>query len=395
MTRKTKKTIKLGFVSGLSGVYGWMANNQLNGVTLAVEEINKKAGIAGRQIEIFVKDDKSDSKLAVKVVRELIQKDKVDIIIGQLSAGTQLAVNKETKKAKMLFMSLGQTNELTMAPYLGKYTFHQALTPHMTVQSMAKWIFENLGKRWFIILADYEWGWHALEGYKSFAKRTGVKIIGAIKIPFPVKEKDAFTKHFPKIIRKNPEVLIGANYGLDQLRFIEDVNKAGLKRKMSIVNTLSEIGIIDKLNPDDAVGMYWGATFYWGLQDTLPIAKRFVSLYRKRFKEIPSAYSAYGYSGAMEVLGVAQEIGEYPINSEKVTKELEGRTYAHYKEREWWRPCDHQAFQEYYIFKLKGPEERKSKDDSSEVVGGSAWDLDFGRTCKSIGHVKKMWGHIK
>jgi len=95
-----KKIIKLGFPSGLSGVYASICQNQLRGVTLAVEEINRQGGVLGRPVEIIVKDDQSDPKINTKVVRELIYQDKVDFIVGVLSAGTQLQTNRETKKAK-------------------------------------------------------------------------------------------------------------------------------------------------------------------------------------------------------------------------------------------------------------------------------------------------------
>ena len=389
-----KNILKIGFPSGLSGVYGWMAQDQLNGVTLAVEETNKTGGVIGREIKIITRDDKSNFELAAKVTRELIQKEKVDLIVGQLSAGTQLAANKETKKAGMIFMSLGQTNELPTAEHLGPYTFHQALTPHMTVQALGNWIFDNLGKKWYIILADYEWGWQTLEAYQAIAKKRKAKIVGIAKIPFPAKEADAFTKYFPDIIKKKPEVLVVANYGLDQLKFMEDEYKASLQRRMSIVNTLSEIPVINKLKPEEAVGMYWGVSFYWALEKTLPLAKKFVSSYRTAFKQIPSAYSAYGYSGALEALWAIKKIGKYPLDAAGMALELEGRTFAHYKTPEWWRPCDHQAFQDYYILKMKGPEERKDEHDTSEIVGMTSWDLDFGRSCESIGHTKNLWGHI-
>jgi len=394
MTDKTKKIIKLGFVSGLSGVLERLANNQLKGLKLAVDEMNQRDGILGRQIKIIVKDDKSDPRLTTKLYQESIYQDKVDFFVGQLSAGTQLAANKETKKAKKILISLGNTNELTMARYFSPYTFHQAITLYMIAQSISKWTYQNLGRKWFIVAADYEWGWHIIEGYKAFAKRMNAKIVGIAKVPFPASKDDDYTKHFPEILKKKPEVLIGGMNGSDQLKFIREVSKAGLKRKMSIMNSLSELGIIEQLDPEDAVGMYWGASFYWKLQDILPIAKKFVSRYSEKFKEVPSAYSAYGYSGAMEALNVIDKVGKYPVDSNKVAQGLEGRIFAHYKHPEWWRPCDHQAFQDFYILKLKGPEERKYKDDSSEIIGTASWDLDIERTCKNLGHARNMWGHF-
>ena len=388
-----KETIRLGFISGLSGVYGWSAQDQLRGIMLAVEQINSGGGISGKKVSIISRDDTSDPKKAAEGTRYLIEKEKIDFMVGGLSAGTQLFINEEMKKAGLLFISIGQSNEITTAKHLGPYTFHEALTPYMTVQGMGKWVFANLGKKIFIVMSDYEWGWHVLSAYELLAKEAGAQIVGVAKIPFPAKASNDFSKHFPVILKAKPEVLIAANFGADQLKFIEDVNTAGLQRKMSIVNTLSELPVMERISPEKATGLYWGGHFYWGLKDILPEANNFVSLYTKRFNGVPSGYAAYGYSGAMELLLAAQKVNRYPINPKAIAEELEGNAYAHCKDKQWWRPCDHQSMQDYYILKLKGAEDRAHPHDISEIIGVTPWDLDMERSCQKTGNGAYLWGH--
>ncbi|KKW31622.1 MAG: hypothetical protein UY75_C0004G0018 [Parcubacteria group bacterium GW2011_GWC2_52_8c] len=390
-----KETIRLGFISGLSGVYGWSAQDQLRGITLAVEQINSGGGISGKKVSIISRDDTSDPKKAAEGTRYLIEKEKIDFMVGGLSAGTQLFINEEMKKAGLLFISIGQSNEITTAKHLGPYTFHEALTPYMTVQGMGKWVFANLGKKIFIVMSDYEWGWHVLSAYELLAKEAGAQIVGVAKIPFPAKASNDFSKHFPVILKAKPEVLIAANFGADQLKFIEDVNTAGLQRKMSIVNTLSELPVMERISPEKATGLYWGGHFYWGLKDMLPEANNFVSLYTKRFNGVPSGYAAYGYSGAMELLTAAKKVNRYPINPKAIAEELEGNAYAHCKDKQWWRPCDHQSMQDYYILKLKGAEDRAHPHDISEIIGVTPWDLDMERSCQKTGNGAYLWGHTK
>jgi len=390
-----KETIRLGFISGLSGVYGWSAQDQLRGIMLAVEQINSGGGISGKKVSIISRDDTSDPKKAAEGTRYLIEKEKIDFMVGGLSAGTQLFINEEMKKAGLLFISIGQSNEITTAKHLGPYTFHEALTPYMTVQGMGKWVFANLGKKIFIVMSDYEWGWHVLSAYELLAKEAGAQIVGVAKIPFPAKASNDFSKHFPVILKAKPEVLIAANFGADQLKFIEDVNTAGLQRKMSIVNTLSELPVMERISPEKATGLYWGGHFYWGLKDILPEANNFVSLYTKRFNGVPSGYAAYGYSGAMELLTAAKKVNRYPINPKAIAEELEGNAYAHCKDKQWWRPCDHQSMQDYYILKLKGAEDRAHPHDISEIIGVTPWDLDMERSCQKTGNGAYLWGHTK
>lgn len=383
----------LGFVSGLSGVYGWMAQDQLDGTKMAVDEINESGGVAGKSVRIALRDDESKADLAESRTAELIDDEHADFIIGSLAANTHLHINSVTKKAGKIFMSIGQSSEITAAPNVGRHTFHEAFTPHMAAQTMGKWIHQHLGTRWYLICADYEWGHSLVKSYQELAQRLGAEIVGIAFIPFPATSPEDFSSHFQDILDKNPEVLIVNNYGADQLKFIQAANAASLKRKVSIIFTISEINIIERVDPEEAVSMYWGANFYWKLGEKLPNAKKFVDKFRTLYKRVPSGYAAYGYSGALELLEAAQKLDKYPISSDEISEELEGRTYARYKQGQWWRPCDHQSFQDYYVLKLKGAEERKDADDNSEIVGVSSWDIRAERTCEALGHQEHLWGH--
>lgn len=97
-----KGPIKLGFITSYSGPYGTIANEQLKGLKLALDEVNVKGGVLGRQVEVVDRDDKLHPGEAVKKFKELVEKEKIDIMMGTLSAATLVAVNEQTKKLNML-----------------------------------------------------------------------------------------------------------------------------------------------------------------------------------------------------------------------------------------------------------------------------------------------------
>lgn len=389
------KEVVLGFISGLSGVYGWMANDQLRGVKLAVEEINAAGGILGTPVRLESRDDTTDVELSYTLTKELIKDAKVDMIIGGLSAPTHLKINAATKEAGVLFMSIGQNYELCTGTHLGPFTFHECFDPYMTALGVGSWVSKHIGKKWYILLADYAWGHNVLKAYSDLADRLGVEIVGTTKVPFPATSEEDFLAVLPAIKKAEPDVLLAANYGQDQLLFLSAIGKTDIKMRVSIVNTLSELPIIRCFDPETAAGVYWAGNFYWGLAETIPKAKQFVDQYKKTFNAIPSGYSAYGYSGARELLEATIEAGALPVDAEKVARVLEGRSYGHYKTEQWWRPCDHQSFHDVYIFKVKGPEERTSDDDVCEVVGSTPWGLDMARTCDEMGQKNHQWGHFE
>ena len=85
--------IKIGFPTPLTGAFSAEAQDQVRAAELAVKEFNAAGGYAGRMCELLVRDDKLNPGEAATRTLELIEKDKVDLIVGSLSAATQLSIN--------------------------------------------------------------------------------------------------------------------------------------------------------------------------------------------------------------------------------------------------------------------------------------------------------------
>src|SRR5574341_842359 len=140
----TPETVKIGFPIPLTGPYGTEAKDQEAGALLAVEEFNAKGGVLGRKVELIVRDDQLKPGEGAKRAKELIENEKVHFMAGALSAAVQMAVNEQTKKVKMLYMSISQSNEITAKPDSSPWTFHEALNPYMTTQAVGGWGVQNL-----------------------------------------------------------------------------------------------------------------------------------------------------------------------------------------------------------------------------------------------------------
>ena len=116
---------------------------------------------------------------------------------------------------------------------------------------------------------------------------------------------------------------------------------------MKILLTLT--GITPRVPAGDAAfqGVYGGTSFYWEIADKIPTAKTFVDAYVKTYGEPPGDYGATAYSAIRNLLTATQKVGS--INNDKIVEELENLKYDNYKGQEWFRPCTHQALQDFYI----------------------------------------------
>src|SRR5262252_579724 len=90
--------IRIGFASAMSGPAAITGEGVRWGATLAVEEINAKGGVMGRQLEAFFADNKAQPGEAVSAVRKLVDVDQVDLIIGQTHSGACLGAMPVVKE---------------------------------------------------------------------------------------------------------------------------------------------------------------------------------------------------------------------------------------------------------------------------------------------------------
>ena len=123
---QAQEPIKIGVMYPLTGtgaVYGVPA---MVGHQLAVEELNAKGGILGRKIESVERDDKMNPSAASSTMKELITKDKVDIVVGGLSSAVGLAMSELSKQEKVVYIStIPKTIQMT-TDKLHKYVFRTA-----------------------------------------------------------------------------------------------------------------------------------------------------------------------------------------------------------------------------------------------------------------------------
>ena len=111
---RAETPIRIGFVDPLTGVYAAVAQNEVTGAKLAVEQINAKGGILGRPIELLVEDSANDVGTGVQKARKLIERDQVSFLIGDVNSGIAQAIAQVSNEKKVLhIVSGGHTDTIT------------------------------------------------------------------------------------------------------------------------------------------------------------------------------------------------------------------------------------------------------------------------------------------
>ncbi len=348
---QSKDPIRIGCPLPLTGPFAAIATDMKQGAEIAADELNAKNGIMGRKVEVLFRDDQLKPQVGAQRTQELIEKENCQFIVGGLAAHVQMAINEQTKKSKVLFISTSQSDEISAKPDTSPITFHEALNPTITSRVVGKWVMENLGKKWWVVYADYAWGKQNNAVLTEVNKKMGGTILGST--PYPLGSAE-FSAHLPKIQAAKPEVLVSVTPGADNIAFLKQVSSFGMRSQMKIAQPLHWISMAKQGGPELYDGIYAGINWYWELQDSIPSAKKFVEAATKKFGTPPGDYSAYAYGGvpgsrARRRAGQddgcrqgrgrpAQEPGVRPLQGQAVVARLRQQVLPGHVDRQGPRP---------------------------------------------------------
>ena len=100
--------VKIGLDNPLTGTYAALGKNELIGAQLALDQINAKGGILGRKVELLVEDSTSaDAATAVQKANKLIERDKVNFLLGNINSGLAQAMANVSFEKKVFHIVPG------------------------------------------------------------------------------------------------------------------------------------------------------------------------------------------------------------------------------------------------------------------------------------------------
>jgi branched-chain amino acid transport system substrate-binding protein len=370
--------IRVGFPTALTGAYREEALDQVRGAQTALAMFNEHGGLDGRLASLITRDVGFDHAKAISATQDLIGRQKVDFLVGSLSASVQLTINDVAKQNRILFNSVSQSDAIVGLPDWSRYTFHQADTPHATAGAVGRYVFPKYGKRVAFLTADYAYGDEMVRGFLGAGD---IEVVSNIRHAINTADFRPFLKI---IAARKPDVLCLCNFGADQQRAIEQAHKMGLKKNIRLVAPV--LLYTTRKAAGNAVfdGVIGGTSYYWRLEDTVPSANTF----NRRFRAItegrvPTAYGALGFAGVMTVLNAVKIAGT--TDTDKVIQAMEGLKYDLYKGPEYYRACDHQAVQSLFIIESR-PTVNENDMDVFSIVQTIQPDENLLETCSELGH---------
>lgn len=294
------------------------------GISLAISEKNEAGGIFKKKIRLIQADTKGDKEKTISVVTDLITKEKVHLLIGEVFSELSLAAAPVAQSYQVPMISPAST--LPKVTETGNYIFRTCFIEPFQGSVMAKFAVNHLGLKKAVILRNQESQYsHTLANFFSSDFR---KLGGKILLDKSYAENDPQWDSFWRLVKKlKPDLIFIPSYAQEAKTLIKSARKTALD-----VTFLGGDGWDGIEFSESEMKPYLNAYFsnHFSNQDQNQKTKDFVKKFQGRYQELPDAIAALGYDAAQIALAAIEKSSDLSRSSIRKalseTKNFEGAT---------------------------------------------------------------------
>src|SRR6202162_3825427 len=293
--------IRIGHLTPLTGFLGPLGEYAVMGIKLAAEEVNAAGGVMGRKIDLVMEDSVNPQTASAKAER-LIERDKVAMIIGEISSASGLAIGQVANRMKTVFINTGCNSDALRGSCCNPYMFHIEGANSMYVMAVGQYLLaKNLveGKKWFSLTADYAFGHDLLRVAKRFMEGNGGQFAADRLVPTDATD---FSALLLEIRTAKPDLVVSNLAGLQITNFLKQYSEFGLDFPVA------GFGFATAVAWGAGKGNFFGTwPLVWHHLIDTPGSKAFVAAFTKKYNK-PPENQAWGDYIAMKIL--AQSMNE-------------------------------------------------------------------------------------
>jgi branched-chain amino acid transport system substrate-binding protein len=333
-------TIKIGIVDSYSGPPSTYTNDVRDGFKMAVDKINAKGGVLGKKLEFVTRDDKFKVDLGLSAAKELIMREKVDILMGTINSAVALAVSDLAKKEKVpLLVTYSKSDKITGAKG-HKYVFSMNENTEMAGRAAAAALAKKPYVKYWIAGDDYEYGHAIADAAWNHLKKLKPEVELLGQSWWKVGEPD-FTPYITSILAAKPDAAIIATGGAGCVPFLKAAKATGFNERVPFfMHTATELSTLRPLGLEAPEGVMGTSDYYFYFPET-PENKAFVEEFRKAYDRYPSFGSLIGWFTAQFIAKAYEKAGK--VDPEKFVEALAGMSVDSPIGKLTIRPVDNQV----------------------------------------------------
>jgi branched-chain amino acid transport system substrate-binding protein len=281
--------VKVGLVLSLSGPAAALGTQARNGFELAVKDLGGKLG--GREAEIIVVDDELKPDVAVTKAKGLVDRDKVDFVVGPIFSNVLGAIVKPVTDGKVFLISPNAGSSALAGKACNPFYFSTSYQNDQVHQVSGKVAQDRGYKKLYLVAPNYQAGKDAMSGFKRDFKG---EIVEESYVPLNTLD---FQSELAKIASMKPDAIYAFLPGGMGVNFIKQYRQAGLADRTPVLSAFTVDESTLPAQGEAALGMFSGSN--WAPDLDTPANKKFVAAYLAAHNAVPATYAFQAYDAAM------------------------------------------------------------------------------------------------
>jgi branched-chain amino acid transport system substrate-binding protein len=293
--------VKVGMVMPLTGALGVAGKQVVAGARLYIQQHGDT--VAGKHIELIVKDDNSSAETGKREIQELIVNDKVDVLGGGLTPDLlgSAAMITAAKKPTVVMLS-STTAVIEKSPYLVR----TSCTIAQSAGIMADWAIQNTLKRAMTLVSDFAPGLEAEATFKNNYEAQGGEIADAIRVPL---QNPDFAPFLQRVKDVAPQTLFMFIPSVQAAAFAKQFVERGLDKLNIRVIGPGDI-VDDQALPQMGNAMVGTVTaHFYSLSHPSALNKTFSADYQKQNGDRANFMAVSGYDGMNAIYEALKKTG--------------------------------------------------------------------------------------
>ena len=349
-------TVKIGLILPMTGPFASTGRQIDGGIKLWMQQ--NGTTVAGKKIEVILKDDAGNADTTRRVAQELLVNDKVQILAGFGLTPLALTVAPMATQAKvpMIVMAAATSAITEQSPYIVRpgFTLPQVTTP------MADWASKNGIKKVVTLVSDYGPGIDAENAFKTRFTAAGGQVVDSLRVPL---RNPDFAPFLQRVRDASPDaVFVFVPSGVGAI-FMKQFTERGLdKSGIKLIGTgdLTDDDILNDMG-DVALGVI--TSFHYSAAHNSAANKAYVEAFKKLNGYRPNFFSLGGYDG-MRIIYKAHETTKGSTDGTALVDAMKGQQFESPRGPVTIDPATRDPIQNVYLRKV-------------EKVNGELWNIEF------------------
>ncbi len=283
------ETVKIGFITSLSGPAGIIGKHMRDSVELALDHLGRKVG--GLDAEVIYGDDQRKPDVGKQLADEMLKKHRVHFVSGIIWSNVMLAVAPTVTGAGTFMIGTNAGPHELAGKMCHELFFTTSWQNDQTPEAMGKYMQDQSLTDVYAMAPNYAAGKDMINGFKRYFKG---RIVGEVYTKLGQQDYQA---EISQLRAASPKAVFVFYPGDMGIQFVKQYTQAGLRDQIPLYSVYTIDNVTLPALKDVAVGNF--ETRYWSSELDNPANRKYVGDFKKKFGYTPSFYGAQSYDGVL------------------------------------------------------------------------------------------------